>query len=63
MTKIEFKQSSISVFLNSWVTGIHFWVAKNCITVVFQYYMGRQIVFFSVLWVANYQLLRTTGPY
>ena len=24
-------------------------------------YMGRQIVFYSVLWVANYQLLRTTA--
>ena len=23
--------------------------------------MGRQIVFYNVLWVANYQLLRTTG--
>ena len=40
----------------SWPT---FWVTKAWIIVVFYYYMGRLIVFYSFLWVAN-QMLRTT---
>ena len=43
-----------------WVAGTYNWVAKICIIVVFKDYMGRQIVFYPVLWVANYQLLGTT---
>jgi len=50
-----------SVFLNRrvatqfWVAGTYFWVAKTCVKV-----NGSLKVFYSVLWVANYQTLRTT---
>ena len=50
------------VVLNRWVAGgTLFWVAKTCIIVVLLWYMGRQILFHSVLWVAKELMLRTTG--
>ena len=44
-----------------WVAGTYFWVAKTCVIVLLYLCLGRQIVHYSVLWVANYQTLRTTG--
>ena len=43
---------------------IHFWVAKKLYSTTVEvafYYMGRQIVFYSVLWIASYHLLRTAA--
>ena len=58
---------SRSVVLNRWVAtlfwvvGTYFWVAKTCVIVLLYLCLGRQIVHYYVLWVANYQTLRTTG--
>ena len=35
--------------------GSYIWVAKTCAIEVLQLYMDRQIMLYSVLWVANYQ--------
>ena len=43
-----------------WVADVYFWVAKAYVIVLLNQYMGRQIVNYSVLWVADYQTLRTT---
>ena len=41
-----------TVVLNRWV-ATHFWVAKTCVIILLYQYMGRQIEYYSVLWVAN----------
>ncbi len=41
--------------------GAKIWVIKIYVLLVFLYHIGHQIVFYSVLWVTNCQLLRTTG--
>ena len=48
------------MFLNRWV-ATPFWVTKTLFIVVMDKYMGHQIVLYFVLWVANYQMLRTTA--
>ena len=43
------------VVTHFWVAGTHFWVAKTCIILVLYYYMERQTVLYSVLWVSTLQ--------
>ncbi len=55
------KALAFRVFLNLWA-AIPIWVAKTCVIVVLEYNcMGFQTVFYSALWVTNYQRLRTAG--
>ena len=48
------------MFLNRWVACTQFWVAKTCIKTVFLVLCGPLNSVLLCLWVANYQMLRTT---
>ena len=53
---------SKSVFQNKWVASFTFGLLHPGYVVVFWCYVGRQIVIYSVLRVANNRALRTTAP-